>query len=72
MVLKTLLAVPLLVENTKLRLALVMSTGAPLTLANEAIETTLIIADKTSFVKIIKHWKIFTECFTDYFFHKFQ
>ena len=46
-VFKSFLATSLLIENTKLRLALFITTGAPITGANEAIQTNLLVADKT-------------------------
>lgn len=42
------LAIPLVTENTKLKIELVISTGTPTTKANEAIETSLFVVDKTS------------------------
>ena len=36
-----------IIENAKLKLALADPTGAPITLANEAIETPPLVADKT-------------------------
>lgn len=41
------LAVPLLIENTKLRFAFVILTGAPITVAHEAIESPPLGADKS-------------------------
>ena len=36
-----------IIENAKLKLALANPTGAPITLANEAMETPPLVADKT-------------------------
>lgn len=47
MVFKRFLAVQLLIENTKLGLVLVILTGAPITVAYEAVETSPLVADKT-------------------------
>ena len=44
---KSFLAIPLLIENTKLRLALVILTGAPIIVTDEAIETPPLVVDKT-------------------------
>ena len=47
-VFKRFLAITLLIENTRLRLLLVIPTGPPITVANEAIETTSCIAHETN------------------------
>ena len=46
---KGFLATPILIQNTKLRLALsrFITIGAPITVANEAVETNLLVANKT-------------------------
>ena len=58
------------IENTKLRLALVIQTGAQITVANETVEIPSLAADKTNkfLVKIIKGCNIFTKCVTHCFF----
>ena len=38
---------PAVNENVKLKLALAISTGAPITLANDAMEMPPLVADKT-------------------------
>ena len=40
--------IPVVVENAKLKLALVISTNAPITLAKEAVDTPQRVADKTT------------------------
>ena len=39
--------IPVINENAKLKLALTITVSAPITIANDAIETTTIVADKT-------------------------
>ena len=43
----TFFTIPIVIENAKLRLALAIPTGTPVTVANEAIETLPLITDKT-------------------------
>ena len=40
--------IPVVVENAKLKLALVISTNAAITLAKEAVDTPQLVADKTT------------------------
>ena len=44
---KTFFIIPAFKENTRVKLALAISAEAPITLAKEIIDTTLIVADKT-------------------------
>ena len=39
--------VPVEIENARLKLALTVPTGAPITVTNDAIETLLVVIDKT-------------------------
>ena len=39
--------IPVQIENARLKLALVIPTGAPMTVANDAIEMLLVVTDKT-------------------------
>ena len=41
------MTVPIVIENAKLKLALAIPTGAPITVGNEAIEMLPLVADKT-------------------------
>ena len=57
-------------ENAKLRPALAILAGVPITQAKEAIDTPLLVADEKScqiLVKIIKSSNIFTTFFTHQF-----
>ena len=45
---KSFLAILLLIENTKLLIRLAIRTGKPITVANEAIETRIVVSGKTS------------------------
>ena len=58
--------VPVVNENVKLKLALAISTGTPITLANDTIETPPLVSEKTikDFIKIVKSNNIFTKYFT--------
>ena len=38
---------PVVIENARLQLTLIISTGAPITVANDAIEMLLVATDKT-------------------------
>ena len=38
---------PVVIENARLELALIIPTGAPITVANDAIEILLIVTNKT-------------------------
>ena len=65
MVFKRFLAALLLIENTKQGLVLVILTGAPVTVAYEAVETLPLVADKTKKVyQKNQHCILLTECFT--------
>ena len=46
-VLKYFVTVPVIFENAKLRLALTIPTGAPITIANDGIETIPAVAEET-------------------------
>ena len=48
--------IPVVTENAKLKLALAIPTGAPITVANDAVETPPLAADKTikDFSKLLK------------------
>ena len=39
--------IPVEIENARLKLALTIPTGAPVTIANDAIETLPVVIDKT-------------------------
>ena len=39
--------IPVEIENTRLKFALTIPTGAPITVANDAIETLPVVIDKT-------------------------
>ena len=39
--------IPVEIENARLKLALAIPTGAPITIANDTIETLPVITDKT-------------------------
>ena len=39
--------IPIAIENAKLKLALAILTGAPITVANDAIDIPPLVADKT-------------------------
>ena len=41
------ITIPVVIENTKLKLALAIPTGAPITVANEGVDIPLLVADKT-------------------------
>ena len=45
--LKMFFAIPVEIENTRLKLALAIPTGAPITVAIDAIEILPLVADKT-------------------------
>ena len=53
-------------ENARLRLALVIAIGTPITVAKDAIETPPLVTDKKNqrFIKIIKKRNVFTKFFT--------
>ena len=44
---KFFLAIPVLIKNTKLGIVLVISTGEPVTVADDAIETLSPVSDRT-------------------------
>ena len=44
---KSLFANPLVIEKARLQLALIIPTGAPITVANDAIEMLAVATDKT-------------------------
>ena len=48
--------IPVEIENARLKLALIIPTGAPMTVANDAIEMLPVVGDKTinDLVKIVK------------------
>ena len=50
------------IENARLQLSLAIPTGAPITVANDAIKMSLFVANKT--IKIVKRNNIFTMLFT--------
>ena len=52
-------------ENLRLRLALAIPTGIPITVANDAIEMLPLVADKTikKRIKIIKRSNVLTKSF---------
>ena len=39
--------IPVVIENARLQLALIIPTGAPITVANDAIEILTVVTDKT-------------------------
>ena len=50
------------IENARLQLSLAIPTGAPITVANDAIKMPSFVANKT--IKIVKRNNIFTMLFT--------
>ena len=58
--------IPVKIQNSTLQLALTTPTGAPITVANDAIEMPPVVTDKTIndlIVKIVKKSNIFTKYF---------
>ena len=60
----TIFTIPVDIKNARLKLALASPTGAPITVANEAIGMLPLVAYKKRFIKIIKRSNIFTKPFT--------
>ena len=58
----TTFAITVDIENARLQLSLAIPTGAPITVANDAIKMPLFVANKT--IKIVKRNNIFTMLFT--------
>ena len=54
---------PVVIENARLRLALIIPPGAPITVANDAIEMPPVATDKTINDYIIKRSNVFTKPF---------
>ena len=55
--------IPAEIENARPKLALTISTGAPVTVANDAIEMPVVVTDKTINDKILKRSSIFAKTF---------
>ena len=56
--------IPVVIENARLNLALVIPTGVPITVANDAIEMLPVVTDKTiNNLSIVKRSNAFTETF---------
>ena len=55
--------IPVEIKNAKLKLALAIPTGAPVTVANDAIEILPVVTDKTITCQIVKRSNIFTMSF---------
>ena len=56
--------IPVEIENARLKLVLVILTGAPMTNSNDAIEMLPVVTDKT-IIKTVKRSKIFTKTFAN-------
>ena len=55
---------PVEIENARLKLALTIHTGAPMTVANDAIEMLPVVTDKTiNDMKIVKRSDTLTKSF---------
>ena len=59
--------IPMIKENTILKLALAIPTGAPIRLVKEIIYIPPFVAEKTIHIKIIKNVNLFTKFFTHSF-----
>ena len=59
---------PVEIENARLKLALTIPTGAPMTVANDAIEMLPVVKDKTiNDMKIVKRSDTLTKSFAHWF-----
>ena len=56
--------IPVETENARLKLVLVILTGAPMTNSNDAIEMLPVVTDKT-IIKTVKRSKRFTKTFAN-------
>ena len=56
--------IPVEIENARLKLVLVILTGAPMTNSNDAIEMLPVVTDKT-IIKTVKRSKRFTKTFAN-------
>ena len=56
--------IPVEIENARLKLVLVILTGAPMTNSNYAIEMLPVVTDKT-IIKTVKRSKRFTKTFAN-------
>ena len=54
---------PVGIENARLKLALTIPTGVPITFANDTIEMLPVVTDKTINELIVKGGNIFTKSF---------
>ena len=55
--------IPVVIENARLKLALATPTGAPITVANDAIDMLPVVKIKQWLIKIVKRSNIFTKLF---------
>ena len=55
--------IPVEIENARLKLALATTTGAPITVANDAIDMLPVVKIKQWLIKIVKRSNIFTKLF---------
>ena len=55
--------IPVEIENARLKLALATPTGAPITVANDAIDMLPVVKIKQWLIKIVKRSNIFTKLF---------
>ena len=62
-VLNSFFTIPVEIKNTILKRALIIPKGAPMTVANDAIEMLPVVTDKTIIEKIVKRSNIFTKSF---------
>ena len=56
--------IPIEIENARLKLVLVILTGAPMTNSNDAIEMLPVVTDRT-IIKTVKRSKRFTKTFAN-------
>ena len=56
--------IPVEIENARLKLVLVILTGAPMTNSNDAIEMLPVVTDRT-IIKTVKRSKRFTKTFAN-------
>ena len=58
--------IPVESEIARLKLALAIATGCPITVANDATEVLTVVADETK-IKMVKRNNVFTKFFAHYF-----
>ena len=63
-VLSSFFTIPVEIENARLKLVLVILTGAPMTNSNDAIEMLPVVTDRT-IIKTVKRSKRFTKTFAN-------